>query len=110
MKCMPKFFQRMQNRYPQYMDALKIMGDVSKSAGPIDEKTGHLIQIAASAVLRAEGAVHSHTKRALHAGCTDEEIRHAVILLTPTIGYPTVASALSWIDDILMSELPGEEL
>ncbi|WP_027186320.1 carboxymuconolactone decarboxylase family protein [Desulfovibrio inopinatus] len=101
MEKKPRFFAQMQERYPQYMDALKVLGDAAKEAGPIDEKTAHLIQIAAAAVLRSEGAVHSHAKRAVKSGCTDEEIRHAIILLTPTIGYPTVAAALTWIDDIL---------
>jgi len=30
-----------------------------------------------------------------------EEIYHAIILLTSTIGFPTVAAALSWTDDVI---------
>lgn len=51
--------------------------------------------------MRSEGAVHSHVRRALEAGATPEEIYHAVMLLTSTIGFPNVAAALSWAEDSL---------
>ena len=35
------------------------------------------------------------------AGAKPEEIRHAIVLLTSTIGFPTVSAALSWVDDVL---------
>jgi len=44
--------------------------------------------------------VHSHARRALAAGATPEEIQHAVIALTSTIGFPNVMAALSWINDV----------
>jgi alkylhydroperoxidase/carboxymuconolactone decarboxylase family protein YurZ len=44
--------------------------------------------------------VHSHARRARAAGATPEEIQHAVIALTSTIGFPNVMAALSWIKDV----------
>ena len=35
------------------------------------------------------------------AGASAEEVKHAIILLTSTIGFPTVSAALSWANDIL---------
>ena len=67
----------------------------------MDGKTAQLIQLAAAAAQGSEGAVHSHARRALEAGAQAEEIRHAVILLTNTLGFPTVSAALSWIEDVL---------
>ena len=32
---------------------------------------------------------------------TAEEVRHALLLLTTTIGFPTVVAALSWADDVI---------
>jgi 4-carboxymuconolactone decarboxylase len=29
------------------------------------------------------------------------EINHAIILLTSTIGFPVVSAAISWVNDIL---------
>ncbi|MBI5420184.1 MAG: carboxymuconolactone decarboxylase family protein [Deltaproteobacteria bacterium] len=63
--------------------------------------TDQLIQLAAAASIRSEGSVHSHVRRALDAGATPEEVRHALILLTSTIGFPTVAAAMTWAGDLL---------
>ncbi len=100
----PEQYQRFQKRFRPLYNALQKVGKVARELGPIDQKTSHLIQLAAAAAIRSEGAVHSHTRRALEAGATEEEIYHAVLLLTSTIGFPTVSAALSWVDDIIQSE------
>ena len=51
-----------------------------------------------------EGAVHSHTRKAIIAGASHEEIRHVAILSLPTIGLPSMMAALSWIDDVLADQ------
>jgi len=43
----------------------------------------------------------SRSRPVLDAGASAEEIRHALLLLTSTIGFPTVAAAMSWADDVL---------
>jgi alkylhydroperoxidase/carboxymuconolactone decarboxylase family protein YurZ len=45
--------------------------------------------------------VHSHARRALKAGAKPDEVRHAIVLLTSTIGFPVVSAALSWVDDVV---------
>ena len=82
------------------MENHQALGKSLREAGPISPKEAHLIQLAAAAAIKSEGAVHSHTKRALEAGASPEEIYHAIILLTSTIGFPGVAAALSWARDI----------
>ncbi|OHB47389.1 MAG: alkylhydroperoxidase, partial [Planctomycetes bacterium GWF2_39_10] len=77
------------------------LGKVVKQEGPLDERTAHLIQLAAAATVHSEGAVHSHVRRAMDAGVTADEIYHAIILLTSTIGFPSVVAALSWADDVI---------
>jgi len=98
---LPRHYVSMKERYPELSAAVEEVGIAARVAGPLDIKTGHLVQLAAAASVRSEGAVHSHTRRAIEAGATPEEIRHAVVLLTSTIGYPLAAAALSWVDDIL---------
>lgn len=98
-----KRYQKLKDRHPEYMNAVESLGKAAKTEGPLDEKTAQLIQLAAAATARAEGAVHSHTRRALDAGARPEEIYHAVILLTSTIGFPNVVAALSWVDDVIDS-------
>ncbi len=87
--------------HPDYLNAVEKLGDAAKEAGPLDEKMAQLLQLAASIALRSEGATHSHTKRALEAGATHDEIRHAVLLLTNTIGFPNVMAGMSWVNDVL---------
>jgi len=79
-KRMPKNYRSMARQYPQFMAALDALGE--------------------AAAIRSEGAVHSHTRRALAAGATPEEVQHAVIAATSTIGFPNVMAALSWVSDV----------
>jgi AhpD family alkylhydroperoxidase len=88
-------------KHPRLQEALEALGKVVRQEGPIDAKTGHLIQLAASASIHSEGSVHSHTRRALDAGATPDEIRHVLLLLISTIGFPSVSAALSWVEDVL---------
>lgn len=94
-------YRQLEKRHSNVMRALETLGQTLKREGPIEEKTAQLIQLAAAAAIRSEGAVHSHTKRALEAGAKPEEIRHTLILLTSTIGFPTMVAAMSWADEIL---------
>jgi len=98
---LPNQFTSIKKRFKKFFDASANLGKAAKAAGPIDEKTSHLIQLAAAAAIRSEGSVHSHTRRALDLGAKPDEIYHAIILLTSTIGFPTVSAALSWADDII---------
>jgi len=100
MDALPKNFQRIKDRYGPIIAHLDQARDEALKAGPLDEKTCHLVQLAGCAAIRSEGGVHSHARRALAAGATPDEIRHAVVMLIPTIGFPNVAAVLSWVEDI----------
>ncbi|MCU1748051.1 carboxymuconolactone decarboxylase family protein [Pseudomonas sp. 6D_7.1_Bac1] len=97
----PYTYQRLKHQYPDYFDAMDALGAAVRHAGPLDEKTVQLIQLSAAAAIRSEGAVHSHTRRALAAGATTEQIHHTLLALTSTIGFPTVIAAMSWVDDVI---------
>ncbi len=97
----PKPYQKLKKANPQYIAAVDALRHEALKWGPLEEKTAHLVQLAAATTLRSEGAVHSHVRRALAAGATPEEVRHALILLTSTIGFPNVMAALSWADDVI---------
>ncbi len=101
MPKMPKQYTTMQKKYKGLIQAVAKLGKAAKSAGPLNKKTSELVQIAAAAAVRSEGAVHSHTRRALAAGAKPDEIRHAIVLLTSTIGFPAISAALSWANDML---------
>ena len=98
---LPKPYLKFQKQHPAFFEAWDAVGTAVRGAGPIDPKTAHLLQLAASAAVRSEGAVHSHVRRALEAGATTAEIHQALMLTAPTIGFPSVIAALSWAEDVV---------
>lgn len=100
-KVPSKHYNELKKSYPGLFDAHEQLGSQLRQSGPLDEKTLQLIQLAAAGATGAEGAVHSHTRRALTAGASAEEIYHALIILMSTIGFPKVMAALSWCRDII---------
>ena len=97
----PRWYSLIRERHGNFIQALEKLGEAVRQAGPLDDKTAHLVQLAAAAATHSEGSVHSHVRRALKAGATPEEIYHAIILLTSTIGFPRTSASLSWVYDVL---------
>jgi AhpD family alkylhydroperoxidase len=97
----PKNYLMFQKKFPELISTYEKAGRLAKETGPLDEKTGHLIQLAACAALRSEGGVHSHARRAIKAGASKDEIYQTIALLINTIGFPTTAAAFSWVNDIV---------
>ncbi len=97
----PGWYAFIRERHGKFIQALENLGEAVRQEGPLDEKTAHLIQLAAAAATHSEGSVHSHARRAVKAGASPEEIYHAIILLTSTIGFPRTSAALSWVYDVL---------
>ena len=100
-KIPSKHYQKLSKMFPEVLAAVENLGTTVRDAGPIDKKTSELIQLAVAATAQSTGSVHSHTRRALQAGATEEEIYHTLLLLISTIGFPKVAAALSWISEMV---------
>lgn len=94
-------YLKLKERHGDLIEAVEALTKAARMSGPLDDKTGHLIQLGAAAAIHSKGSVSSHAARALDAGATAEELHHAIIVLTSTIGFPTVAAALSWIDEVI---------
>jgi alkylhydroperoxidase/carboxymuconolactone decarboxylase family protein YurZ len=97
---LPKHYMSIRERFKEYGEALDNLGETVRDSGPIDNKTSHLIQLAGAAAIRSEGGVHSHARRAMEEGASPDEVYHSLIVLTSTIGFPNVAAAISWVDDL----------
>lgn len=97
----PDWHAQLRERHAGFMGALEDLGRAVREEGPLDELSIQLVQLAAAAAIRSEGAVHSHTRRALDAGATPDDLYHALVALTSTIGFPNVSAALSWVEDII---------
>lgn len=96
----PDNYTWVASRFGKAMDAHQQFGKALREAGPLGAKEAHLIQLAAAAATRSEGAVHSHVKQALESGASAEEIYHALVLLASTIGFPATAAALCWAREV----------
>jgi AhpD family alkylhydroperoxidase len=101
MSKQPKRFEKLHKDYPEIAKAYEELGKAVHSSGSLADKTRALIKLAISTGAGLEGAVHSHTRKAVELGISKEEIRQTILLALPTIGLPSTMAAMSWVDDIL---------
>ena len=101
---LPGRYLQFQKRFPAVFQAYEALGAASAEAGPLDGKARALVKLAIAAGGQMEGAVHSHTRRAVEAGCSPGEIRHVILLSVTTLGFPTMMKTLSWVEDVIGNE------
>jgi AhpD family alkylhydroperoxidase len=103
-KKLPSAYRRFAAERPRIAQAYEALSDATLTDGPLDRRAAELVKIGIAVGARLEGAVHSHVRRALEAGATPDEIRHAVRLGLTTIGFPGMMAALAWANDVLGAE------
>ena len=101
MSELPQWFRDFRKQYPKVSAASDALGEAVTTAGPLDEKSRELVKLGIALGARLEGGAHSHVRRALAAGATPDEIRHAGLLAISTLGFPGAMAGLSWIEDVL---------
>jgi AhpD family alkylhydroperoxidase len=101
MAQLPEPFRRFRQQHAAVTKAYEALGEACAQAGPLDAKTRELVKLGMAIGGRLEGAVHSHTRRALEAGASPDEVRHVVALAAPTLGFPTTIAVSTWVDDVL---------
>lgn len=90
-----KNFTYFKEHFPEVYESYSNYGKtLHEKAGPLDEKTRWLIKVSISATESYSYALRTHMKKAAAAGCTEEEIRHAILLIAPTAGFPKMMEAL----------------
>lgn len=103
MAQLPKAYENFTRAYPKIWQAYDRLGAAVHNSGPLDKKNRELVKLAMAIGARLEGAVHSHTRRALEEGAKAEEIYHVVLLGLTTLGFPQTIAALTWVEDDLQS-------
>ncbi len=98
---LPSAYRRFASEQPRVAKAYEQLSDASLGEGPLERRIAELVKIGLAVGARLEGGVHSHVRRALDAGATPDEIRHAIRLGVTTIGFPGMMAALSWANDVL---------
>ncbi|MBI1213304.1 MAG: carboxymuconolactone decarboxylase family protein [Alphaproteobacteria bacterium] len=98
---LPAFAGSVAKRYPDVWRAYAALGEQIGSAGPLTERERRLVKLALAIAAGTEGATHSHARQGLAEGLAPDEIRHIAVLGITTLGFPSAAAALSWLDDVL---------
>ena len=101
MSRLPKRFTAFVEEYPEIGAAYAALGDAVGNAGPLDAKTRALVKLGICIGAGLEGGAHSQSRKALDAGATPEELRHAALQATTTVGFPTMMRGFSWVEDVL---------
>ncbi len=103
---LPEIYEKFSQKFPEIAEKYKQLGVACRSAGPLDQKAQDLVKLGIAIGLDSQGAVRSHTRKALASGATREEILHVVLLALTTIGFPNMIAALGWVEEVLTKELP----
>jgi alkylhydroperoxidase/carboxymuconolactone decarboxylase family protein YurZ len=98
---LPPFLQKVIRRYPDVWAKYEDLGRAVGEVEGLDERSRHLVKLALAVGAGSEGAVHSHARRCLKAGCRPEELFHVALLAITTLGWSGAMKTLSWIDDEL---------
>jgi 4-carboxymuconolactone decarboxylase len=98
---LPGSLQTFRKSYPAVWKRFQALGEECHRAGPLEERVRRIVKVAIAAAAQSEGAVHSAVRNARAAGVSTDEIRHAILLTTTTIGFPRAMAALTWAEDIL---------
>ncbi|MFP5329634.1 MAG: carboxymuconolactone decarboxylase family protein [Alphaproteobacteria bacterium] len=85
---------------PELWRVFQALGAVAGEAGPLDERTRRLVNLALAIGADSEGATHSHTRRGLAEGLSAEELEHVAYLAITTLGWPRAIRGLTWIRDV----------
>ncbi len=101
MAHLPEVYKGFKQHFPKIAESYDKLAISCNEGGPLNDKDRELVRLGIAIGLGAEGAVRSHTRRALEAGITPEGIRHAALLALTTAGFPTSIAAMKWIDEVL---------
>jgi 4-carboxymuconolactone decarboxylase len=104
---LPEIYDKFAEEHPAIMSQYKQLGVVCRDSGPLSPKIQDLVKLGISIGANSQGAVRSHTRKALSSGATPGEIIHAVLLGLTTTGFPNMIAALGWVKEVLKKEAGG---
>jgi 4-carboxymuconolactone decarboxylase len=104
MTYLPDIYQEFKQQFPDIAKAYDELAVKCHNWGPLDEKTRRLIKLGIAMGMNTEGGVRSHARRALEEGIAKDELRHAVMLAFTTAGFPTMAAAMKWVDEVINNQ------
>ena len=99
MEDIHQIFTRFKDEFPEVYSRHEALGkEIHEKVGPLGENSRWLIKIAISAACNHKRALSTHIKKAKKAGVAEDEIKHALLLLIPTVGFPMFMKAYSVLE------------
>ena len=96
-------FEVFANTFPEVTQAYRAMKSAYGAAGPLDERTKQLIQVAIMVSIGSEGGTRDHVGFALDAGASAEEVRQAVLMVLGPAGMSCTSTGLAWANEVIAS-------
>ena len=89
MEDIHKVYSKFKEEFPGIHTKQEALGkEVHEKGGPLDEKSRWLIKMAISGACNHKRALATHIRKARAAGISEDDIKHALLLLIPTAGFP----------------------
>jgi len=96
MKEVHKPFKDFKKEFPTVYKGHEALGRIiHEESGPLPEKIRWLVKIAASGASGHALSLETHILKGKESGLTDDGIKHALLLLIQTTGFPTFMEAYS---------------
>ena len=96
-------FEVFAESFPEVTKAYRAMRSAYGAAGPLDEKTRHLIQVAIMVAIGSEGGTRDHVGFALDAGATPDEVRQAILMVLGPAGMSRASVGIHWANEVIKS-------
>jgi len=92
-RVMPGAAGDLAEQHPDVWSAYAALGKASADAGPLSDREKRLVKLALAIGANSEGAVHSHTRRALDEGIEDAAVQQVAVPAIGPLGLPRAVAA-----------------
>jgi 4-carboxymuconolactone decarboxylase len=98
---LPDIYKKFSEKFPDIFKHYEGLGIACRNAGPLNEKDQNLVKLGIAIGANSRGGIMSHTRKALSAGATPDEVIQVVLLGLTTTGFPQMMAAMKWVDSVL---------
>jgi AhpD family alkylhydroperoxidase len=96
MKDLHEVFTLFKKDFPKIYHGHEALGKkIHEESGPLPEKVRWLVKVAVSGASGHTIALETHIAKARKAGATEDEIKHTLLLIIQTAGFPMFMEAYS---------------
>lgn len=99
-KNMPGAAGDLARKHPDIWAAYADLGAATAKAGNLTDRERRLVKLALAIGVGSEGAVHSHTRRALAENLPVGDLHQVALLAIGPLGLPRAVAAGTWIADV----------